>query len=218
MQTLKNLGPSVAVSKIDLLFLSRIEKRWKNGKKWIFHWAICKDCLVHGNRAIVCITIYSDGKTNFPLTVTIIRRLSLYSAWLRLQEGEEGGRQGGGQIGWIWGSMGCAGFGTGVLALANRSLQLEALFRTLLHPLWQIGKCPQQMYFPNSLTSAPAHPPHLQGFVEFQMQSLVLVIFVLWSEVIVARWRQKCKKQPTFPSVNGCCCCCCFPLVNGPWW
>ena len=70
-------------------------------------------------------------------------------------------------------------WGREVLAVANRSLQLEALFRTLLHPLWQIGKCPQQMYFPNSLTSDPAHPPHLQGFLEFQMQSLVLVIFVL---------------------------------------
>ena len=33
-------------------------------------------------------------------------------------------------------------------------------------------------------------------------------------------WRggdKNVKKQPTFPSVNGCCCCCCcFPLVNGP--
>ena len=189
MQMLKGLGPSVVVSKIDFLFLSRIEKRWKNVKRWIFHWAICKDCLVHGRCAIVCITICSDGKTNFPLTVTIIRRLSLYSAWLRLQEGEEGGRQGGGQIGWLLVDLGFDGmrriWDGEVLAVANRSLQLEALFRTLLHPLWQIGKCPQQMYFPNSLTSAPAHPPHLQGFVEFQMQSLVLVIFVLWSEVIV---------------------------------
>ena len=48
MQMLKGLGPSVVVSKIDFLFLSRIEKRWKNVKRWIFHWAICKDCLVHG--------------------------------------------------------------------------------------------------------------------------------------------------------------------------
>ena len=99
MQMLKGLGPSVAVSKIGLLFLSRIEKRWKNVKRWILHWAICKDCLVHGRCAIVCITIGSDSKTNLPLIVTIIRRLSLYSAWLRLQEGEEGGGQGGGQIG-----------------------------------------------------------------------------------------------------------------------
>ena len=188
MQMLKGLGPSVAVSKIDLLFLSRIEKRWKIVKGWIFHWAICKDCLVHGRCAIVCITIGSDSKTNLPLIVTIIRRLSLYSAWLRLQEGEEGWRQGGGQIGgfgvrWDAPDLGRGGLGSGKQITSIGSPVPNTAASSLAN--WQMSATDVLSQF-SHLRPCSYHPPHLQGFVEFQMQSLVLVIFV-----IVAWWRDR---------------------------
>ena len=115
MQMLKGLGPSVVVSKIDFLFLSRIEKRWKNVKRWIFHWAICKDCLVHGrciNRMHYNLQWWQNQSPSYCHNYPQIKSLLCLIATL-------GGR-GRGETGWwtnwwIWGSMGCAGFGTGGL-------------------------------------------------------------------------------------------------------